>query len=95
MALRGHLALAVATGETGADQPLACQAAPDLYFAESPADVEAAKRLCHDCSVKADCLTGAMARAEPWGVWGGELLADGVIVPRKRARGRPRKDEAA
>jgi WhiB family redox-sensing transcriptional regulator len=36
-----------------------------------------------------------MARAEPWGVWGGELLADGVIVPRKRARGRPRKDEAA
>ena len=44
---------------------------------------------------KADCLTGAMARAEPWGVWGGELLADGVIVPRKRARGRPRKDEAA
>jgi WhiB family redox-sensing transcriptional regulator len=28
-------------------------------------------------------------------VWGGELLMRGVIVPTKRARGRPRKDSVA
>ena len=38
------------------------------------------------------CLAGALERGEPWGVWGGELLISGAIVPRKRPRGRPRKD---
>jgi AT hook motif len=31
-------------------------------------------------------------RGEPWSVWGGKLLMGGAIVPRKRPRGRPRKD---
>ena len=34
---------------------------------------------------------GALERREPWGVWGGELLLRGIVVPRKRPRGRPRK----
>ena len=37
----------------------------------------------------------ALERAEPWGVWGGELFVQGVVVPRKRPRGRPRKTEIA
>lgn len=64
---------------------------PDLFFAESPADVEEAKALCLDCPVREACLAGALSRREPWGVWGGELFIAGVIVPRKRPRGRPRK----
>lgn len=64
---------------------------PDLWFAERTADVEAAKALCGPCPVKADCLTSALARAEPWGVWGGEVLVGGVVVATKRGRGRPRK----
>jgi WhiB family redox-sensing transcriptional regulator len=64
---------------------------PDLFFAEAPADVEEAKALCLDCPVRAACLAGALRRREPWGVWGGELFVAGVIVPRKRPRGRPRK----
>jgi WhiB family transcriptional regulator, redox-sensing transcriptional regulator len=64
---------------------------PDLFFAEAPADVEEAKALCLDCPVRAACLAGALQRREPWGVWGGELFVAGVIVPRKRPRGRPRK----
>ena len=36
-------------------------------------------------------LAGALKRREPWGVWGGELFIAGVIVARKRPRGRPRK----
>lgn len=64
---------------------------PEVFFAESPADVENAKTLCQDCPVRAGCLAGALARREPWGVWGGELFVQGVVVARKRPRGRPRK----
>jgi WhiB family transcriptional regulator, redox-sensing transcriptional regulator len=64
---------------------------PDLWFAEAPADLERAKALCTTCPVIAACLAGAVARREPWGVWGGEIFERGVIVPRKRPRGRPRK----
>ena len=67
----------------------------ELWFAESPADVEAAKALCQDCPVRSACLAGALERREPWGVWGGELFIAGVVVPRKRPRGRPRKSEVA
>lgn len=68
---------------------------PELFFAESPADVERAKAHCLECPLKAECLEGALNRREPWGVWGGELFVSGVVVARKRPRGRPRKDEVA
>lgn len=64
----------------------------DLWFAESPADLERAKRFCADCPVREACLAGALARREPWGVWGGEIFERGVVVARKRPRGRPRKN---
>jgi WhiB family redox-sensing transcriptional regulator len=67
----------------------------ELWFAESPADVEFAKALCRDCPVRDLCLNGALERREPWGVWGGELFLQGVVIPRKRPRGRPRKNEQA
>jgi WhiB family transcriptional regulator, redox-sensing transcriptional regulator len=67
----------------------------ELWFAQVPSDVELAKLLCQDCPVKAACLAGALQRREPWGVWGGELFEAGVVVARKRPRGRPRKCEAA
>ena len=65
---------------------------PELWFAESPSDVEAAKAMCLTCPVVAECLAGALERREPWGVWGGQLLLQGAVIPRKRPRGRPRKD---
>ena len=68
---------------------------PELFFAESPADVELAKALCRTCPVMAECLAGAIDRHEPWGVWGGQLLVAGAVVARKRPRGRPRKCEVA
>jgi WhiB family transcriptional regulator, redox-sensing transcriptional regulator len=74
---------------------LPCAGEPDLFFAESPDDVELAKSLCSDCPLRAQCLTGAVERREPWGVWGGELFLRGEVVPRKRARGRPRKNDVA
>ncbi len=77
-----------------ADEPgeLPCRLVdPEVFFAESPVDVENAKELCRDCPVRAVCLAGALERREPWGVWGGELFVQGVVVARKRPRGRPRK----
>jgi WhiB family transcriptional regulator, redox-sensing transcriptional regulator len=74
---------------------LPCTDDPDLFFAESPEDVECAKDLCRSCPARMACLAGALERREPWGVWGGELFLRGEIVPRKRPRGRPRKDEVA
>ncbi|HEY5822618.1 MAG TPA: WhiB family transcriptional regulator [Propionibacteriaceae bacterium] len=68
---------------------------PELFFAESPADVEQAKAMCLDCPVREMCLVGALDRREPWGVWGGELFVGGVVVARKRPRGRPRKHPVA
>ena len=64
----------------------------DLWFAESPADLEQAKALCVDCPIRRECLTAALEREEPWGVWGGEIFERGSIVARKRPRGRPRKN---
>jgi len=72
--------------------PIPClEGDPDLWFAESPQALETAKLSCRRCPVRQACLAQALARAEPWGVWGGEILEDGKIIPYKRARGRPRK----
>jgi WhiB family transcriptional regulator, redox-sensing transcriptional regulator len=66
---------------------------PDLWFAETPADLEQAKALCQDCPARLACLAGAIERREPWGVWGGEIFERGAIVARKRPRGLPHKDD--
>ena len=77
-------------------RPLPCRVEdPDLWFAETPAQLEVAKSLCGGCPVRTACLAAALDRGEPWGVWGGEIFERGVVIPRKRPRGRPRKDAAA
>ena len=68
---------------------------PDLWFSDSPAQLELAKSLCGDCPLRVECLAGAAERNEPWGVWGGEIFERGAVVPRKRPRGRPRKADVA
>ncbi|WP_374111112.1 WhiB family transcriptional regulator [Nocardia sp. JCM 34519.1] len=64
---------------------------PDLWFAESPVQLEEAKALCASCPIRKGCLNAAIDRREPWGVWGGEIFDQGVVIARKRPRGRPRK----
>lgn len=63
----------------------------ELFFSEQLDDIARAKAFCQECPVKDSCLAGAMARREPWGVWGGELFANGKILAHKRKRGRPPK----
>jgi WhiB family redox-sensing transcriptional regulator len=79
----------------GLDLPCRSGDNPDLWFADTPADLEQAKRLCVDCPVRSECLAAALARQEPWGVWGGEIFERGVVIARERPRGRPRKEDVA
>ena len=76
-----------------ADVTLPCHEAgdADLWFADSPVDLEKAKALCVGCPVRAACLAGAQRRGEPWGVWGGEIFERGEVIARKRPKGRPSK----
>lgn len=78
---------------SGGSDTLPCRSYhdPDLWFAESPAELERAKQLCTDCPIRLACLDSALSRQEPWGVWGGEIFEHGVVIPRKRPRGRPSK----
>lgn len=64
---------------------------PELFFSESQEVIAKAKALCGACPMKAKCLTGALSRAEPAGVWGGELFDNGQVIQAKRMPGRPAK----
>ena len=86
------ISLVVLTSHAGAlDGLLPCQREnPELWFSEQPADLEQAKAHCRPCPVRESCLSGAVERREPYGVWGGEILDRGSITAQKKARGRPR-----
>jgi hypothetical protein len=62
-----------------------------LFFSDDALNTARAKAICGKCKLAESCLEGALARAEPWGVWGGELIENGRIVVNKRPRGRPPK----
>lgn len=80
-----------AAPNAGIDLP--CRANPDLWFADTPAELELAKQRCAGCPVRAECLAGAISRREPCGVWGGEIFERGAVIACKRPRGRPRKSD--
>lgn len=71
-------------------EPLPChRVQSDLWFSELPAELEQAKAFCRPCRLRTACLAGALERAEPCGVWGGEIFHRGTIIARKKPRGRP------
>lgn len=94
MPLTGLIDQAVDAVGLGAELPCRVND-PELWFAERPEDVEFAKALCAACPLQQACLDGAKDRREPWGVWGGQLFQQGVVIQRKRPRGRPRKHPVA
>lgn len=62
-----------------------------LFFSDHVVDIARAKAICAKCDLRERCLSDALEREEPWGVWGGELLSGGRIVKVKRPCGRPPK----
>jgi WhiB family redox-sensing transcriptional regulator len=63
-----------------------------LFFSEQLDDIARAKALCAECPVQEACFEGALARGEPYGVWGGRLFYKGKVLAFKRPRGRPPKN---
>ena len=85
--------LLLLTGDEAHRTP--CQVVEDdWWFDQTPEGVETAKALCGPCPVREDCLSAALRRREPWGVWGGHLLRSGAVLARQPVMGRPRKDDA-
>ena len=62
-----------------------------LFFSDDVVDIARAKAVCARCDLATTCLSGAIERCEPWGVWGGQLVEQGRIVVHKRPKGRPPK----
>src|SRR5262245_47983347 len=62
-----------------------------LFFSDDEFDIARAKAICSRCPLRTSCLEGALERREAYGVWGGELLVEGMIIAVKRGRGRPPK----
>jgi WhiB family redox-sensing transcriptional regulator len=62
-----------------------------LFFSDDDHELARAKAICRPCGLKDTCLSGALERHEPYGVWGGMLVLEGVAVEVKRKRGRPPK----
>jgi WhiB family redox-sensing transcriptional regulator len=62
-----------------------------LFFSDEVLEIARAKAICAKCPLQSQCLDAALERLEPWGVWGGQLIANGRVVVHKRPRGRPPK----
>jgi WhiB family redox-sensing transcriptional regulator len=62
-----------------------------LFFSDDDHDIARARAICRPCGFRETCLSGAIEREEPYGVWGGKLVLDGVPVDVKPKRGRPPK----
>ncbi|MBC9729900.1 WhiB family transcriptional regulator [Streptomyces sp. TRM68367] len=62
----------------------------ELFYAPvTDPDTRQAKAICRGCPVLAECLADAMARAEPYGVWGGvDEDERGALIRRRRAAAR-------
>ena len=82
------------TSEGAVSVSYPCERQPELFFATHGRALDLAKELCTDCPVRAACLSGALERGEPHGVWGGQIVLDGVVVPARRGPGRPRREAA-
>ena len=67
---------------------LPCQTTEADWFAEHGHVLQRAKEACGPCPLREACLRAALDRREPWGVWGGEIFVDGVVVA-SQARPRP------
>jgi WhiB family redox-sensing transcriptional regulator len=78
-------------GADGHDTHLPCTREPDLFFAEDQVLLESAKALCGRCLARRACLSGALARREPVGVWGGQMFDHGQVIGQMRRPGRPSK----
>lgn len=58
-----------------------CQSGPELWVSDLTASRHEAMALCKPCHQLADCLAGAIARREMFGVWGGKDFSHATTRP--------------
>lgn len=52
------------------------QTDPEIFYPAKGRSPHQAKRVCFCCPVRTECLTDALRRREPYGVWGGLTTAE-------------------
>ena len=53
------------------EQALCAQTDPEAFFPEKGGSTREAKRICHACAVRDECLEYALLNDERFGIWGG------------------------
>jgi WhiB family redox-sensing transcriptional regulator len=61
---------------------------PDMFFPGPWEDPSPAKAVCAGCPVRQECLSAALARREPDGIWGGLTATERRVDARRRRRRR-------
>lgn len=73
--MRELLAVVTVDEEEGAlgwqDRALCAQTDPEAFFPEKGGSTREAKKVCHSCEVRSECLEYALANDERFGIWGG------------------------
>lgn len=59
-----------------------CQDDPELWLADTAELRHEAMRLCRPCPMIAECLAGAIANREKFGVWGGRDFSHATTRPK-------------
>ncbi|MFT3661585.1 MAG: WhiB family transcriptional regulator [Gordonia sp. (in: high G+C Gram-positive bacteria)] len=67
----GFEALYDETEDQWQERALCAQTDPEAFFPEKGGSTREAKRICHGCEVKAECLEYALGNDERFGIWGG------------------------
>ncbi|MBV8303647.1 MAG: WhiB family transcriptional regulator [Acidimicrobiia bacterium] len=65
---------------------------PGRKTAQTPVEIEAAKRLCGICPVQAECLEFALLTRQEFGIWGGTTESERRLML-KLVRARARSEE--
>ena len=65
---------------------LCSQTDPEIFFPEKGdhTSSHAAKSVCASCQLVVQCLTGALARNEEFGIWGGSSYKNRMDIKRGR-----------
>lgn len=87
--LASSLALAAAD-DSWRDHALCRDTDPDLFFPVGTTglalvQIEHAKQVCHECSVRSECLDFALATNQDSGIWGGLSEEERRVIRRRRA----------
>jgi WhiB family redox-sensing transcriptional regulator len=77
------------------DQALCAEVDGELFYPEVDECPNEAKRVCALCPVRKECLTDALQRREPHGVWGGTTPNERKHLLREQTAGTGRIRRAA